>query len=817
LNHKKLRVLVVLNLLALAALLFSFKSVGAQTTPAGLEMQAQAAFEGNFKYGEWLPILVTLENSGADLDAVVQAQINQSGGNVTFARRVSLPYNSRKQVVLYVLPNNFSREIELQLLSEDTLLASQILDVSPIQTDTYLIGIAAPNWGPLSQLSRIKFERSPRDIVLADLDLTTIPEKSVGLSSFDVIILNDVDTSSLSEKQQQTLAHWVENCGFLVIGGGSGIEKTSSGLPDSLVNFDFQENIQSDALPGLEQMGGGEGFLSDGPFIVSRIRDSENKSFDSEVPILHQWQVGKGAVNLIALSLTDAPFNTWSGTTEFWQNLLTDDAFFSNWMPRDASERQLRSSSMSYPLFNLPALDLPSLKGLGALLIVYIIVIGPVNYLVLKRKNKLQLAWGTIPALTVIFAASAFGLAYIMRGNDIVTNKLSIISLNPEGYAQIDSYIGLFSPAQESYEVEVIGDMLLSPFASAYYDPWRSYEGPSVGETIFLQGDPAKVIGLDINQWSMQSFNSENMTAFLGKIDSQLVLSGETLSGSIQNQMEVPIEDAVLIFGESIIYLGDFAPGESTTVEHTVSEQPVGFFRGMLTHQILESSFPGGSYEYQRDYELRRSFLDAAFHPIGFWMGPKFEAGSSTQEDSLYLPNVYLLGWVEESPPEIMINGRQATQNTLGLLTTHLPFQLVSGDYHFPTTLIEGRVINQTSNLGYCEGTSTNVYLDTGSAEFEFTIPPALLNTDLESLLVEFQEEAAQWDESDTSSFSLSIFNWEKGQWSVMSNIINGINSIDDVSSFIDQNGVIRLKLEREVQNPMGCVLILVGLEGTKP
>ena len=72
-------------------------------------MQAKPGFGGNFKYGEWLPVWVTLENTGADLEAVLQAQINQSGGNVTFARQVSLPYSSRKQVMLYVLLNNFSR------------------------------------------------------------------------------------------------------------------------------------------------------------------------------------------------------------------------------------------------------------------------------------------------------------------------------------------------------------------------------------------------------------------------------------------------------------------------------------------------------------------------------------------------------------------------------------------------------------------------------------------------------------------------------------------------------------------------------------
>jgi hypothetical protein len=285
---------------------------------------------------------------------------------------------------------------------------------------------------------------------------------------------------------------------------------------------------------------------------------------------------------------------------------------------------------------------------------------------------------------------------------------------------------------------------------------------PTMGETIFLQGDQSKVTGMDIDQWSMQSFNSENMTAYFGQIKSQIILSGNKLTGSIQNQMELAVRDAVVVFGNSVIQLGDLSPQESKVIEHTITDQPSDLYGGMLTHRILENLYPTGGFEYQRDYELRRSVLDATFQPIGFWTGPTFETSATSQEDTLYLSSVYFLGWVEESPPEIKVNGKQAAQNTLGLLTTHLPFQLASGDYYIPTTLIQGRQTNQTPNSGYCGGGSTYVFLDYGSAEFEFNIPPALLDTTPDHLLVEYQEEVSQWNGADTASMSLSIFDWEK-------------------------------------------------------
>ena len=52
---------------------------------------------------------------------------------------------------------------------------------------------------------------------------------------------------------------------------------------------------------------------------------------------------------------------------------------------------------MALALQNLPVLALPSLNILAVLLGVYIVFVGPVNYLVLRRLKKLDWGWVTIP------------------------------------------------------------------------------------------------------------------------------------------------------------------------------------------------------------------------------------------------------------------------------------------------------------------------------------------------------------------------------------------------------------------------------------
>jgi hypothetical protein len=781
-------------------------------------MSVAPSFEGYFKYGEWLPLWVTLENKGPNLDVQVQTRINQSTGWVTFAKNVSLPSGSRKQITLYALPNNYSREIVVQVISDNREILSQVVEVVPNQNDHLLIGIAAPQWGPLSQISGLQFEDSTRETVLVNLQLDQIPDQSAGLKSLDVIILNDVDTGNLDNLQKIALENWVTSGGFLILGGGSGLNKLYIGLPKSLVNFEPAGLKEISTLPALEKFADNSEILLNGPFTISHtsLQGGTTLLTEENSPIVHQWNFGEGNVTFVALNLIDSPFNAWSGTPAFWDNLLNKKAYYPVWMPRDVSARQMRGSSMAYPLSNLPVLDLPSVQGLGILLIIYIILIGPTNYFILKGQNKLHLAWITIPALTAIFAVGAFGLAFSLRGNDIVTNKLSIISLRQDGSARIDSYIGVFSPAQESFEIAVSGDMLLSPSGNGYYDPWISAAPASAGETVFLQDNPARVVGLDINQWSMQSFNSENISANLGKISSNLFMSGNLIKGEIQNQLESTLSDTVLIVGNEIIVIGNLEPGESRAIEFSFSKQSTDIFRGSLTYQILDSTYPTGSFDYSRDYELKRSILDNVFQPYGYWIGPTFEVGKDTNTQDMFFQNIYLLGWLTETPPEVSINGKDTTQSALALLSTHLPIQLQQGEYTIPAALIEGEITRQPLNGGFCGGSATHVYMDFGSSEFEFNIPNTILDTEIEHLIIGYSDETSQWNNIDPE-ISLSLYNWEELEWIAISNLKPGNNTIANFSNYINSYGTVRVQAEREAQNIGGCIMVSLGLEGVNP
>jgi hypothetical protein len=192
-------------LLAMLLMLPGVVPVAAQAESTGLMVKAEAGLGGHFKFGEWLPVWVELENAGAERTVEVQVRVVGTWGGTTFAKAVSLPTGSRKRVPVYVLPNNYSRALEVGVVEGSELLQKRAVDVrSHLNTD-YLVGIVAFERGALTLVSNAELKGVERKVVLIDLMLEHLPDRTEGLQSLDCLVMNDVDTSTLTPEQRVAL------------------------------------------------------------------------------------------------------------------------------------------------------------------------------------------------------------------------------------------------------------------------------------------------------------------------------------------------------------------------------------------------------------------------------------------------------------------------------------------------------------------------------------------------------------------------------------------------------------------------------------
>lgn len=820
----------ILLLLILPVLLLSFvpsarpafaqeptPTPAASFTLEGFDVDAHAGADGYFKYGEWLPIWVEIGNNGSDVNAELRVVV--SGANpMQFTTPVELPAGARKRLPLYVLPNNFSRQLVVELFDGETRLASRRVEVSPQATITYLVGLISPERGALSMIDDIEIPGTRRPVQLVDLALADLPEKHEGLRSFDMLVINNTDTSSLSPEQRGALESWVRQGGRLVIGGGAAAGSAVEGLDLTLLPLENISTSEVSSVDGLESFIATS--LDDdprpvrvpGPFIVAtgKTEGAALLASEGETPLLQEWRLDRGWVDFSGLDLSGSPFDAWNGTTDFWNRLAGDHAAYPEYAAPDMSARQQFASGMSYPLSNLPMLDLPSVGALALLLLIYIILVGPINYLVLRRNNRLHLAWITIPAITLVFSAASFGLGYAMHGTDVFINKIAVVQLEPSGRARVDSFIGLFSPAQSAYEVQIKDGGLISPL-NPYYDPWSSASSagvlPESRRIVLVQGNPAIVRGLSVDQWSMQSFMAEGQTIDFGQIEADLLIEGNEMLGEVRNNSAYNLNDAALVFGTKFVKLGELAAGDTAEVRLDLIGENLQNSSQPISYALFEKDLSVSSGSPPRQIEVRRAIIENLLERTPPYISSKM---ASPQTSALSKSPV-LIGWLDAAPPEVHIAGTEPAQQTTAVVILPLTYALPeTGEVSLPPGLLPGSMIEAPTEGGTCgmPGT-TGVYLQRGDAVFEFNLPVDMPPEQVTNFKLNLWSDAGFFTPPE-----MAIYDWQDASWLRLDGVNQGINLIPASEALIDSGGSVRIRLSGE--NLQYCYYLDLGLEAQR-
>src|SRR5262249_28262248 len=189
-------------------------------------------------------------------------------------------------------------------------------------------------------------------------------------------------------------------------------------------------------------------------------------------PLILRTPYGMGRVTLIAFDFDLQPFLSWQGQTQFYEKLLTE----SHDLSRDPSHRQGKQfNPMGFGGDNSPGEvagdlqasleqfeDVPmiSFGWVALFILIYIIVVGPLDYLFLKKVVKrLELTWITFPAVVLLVSVVAYFAAYAIKGNDLRINKVDLVDIDlvegaaggARSYGQ--TWITLFSPRIQLYTI----------------------------------------------------------------------------------------------------------------------------------------------------------------------------------------------------------------------------------------------------------------------------------------------------------------------------------------------------------------------------
>jgi hypothetical protein len=610
-------------------------------TPAraasSVQIEVRPLVGGRYEVNGWAGLAVTLVNEGVPTDGWVSAQT----GSGVARRFVEMPSGARKVVMLYVRPDAFQRGITVEYEEPNgTVAAETELRVLEQSSDQVAIvgdptGVLRPQVVPLDGSQR------PDPISLATADIPHRPEPLGGIS----VIVWAADSSSLEEEQRRSLERWISDGGQLVVVGGADWQARAAAFTELLPVSELSaiDGVPLDALAawaGADEPAVAEATVSTGP-----MRDDAMVLVGAEdgTPIASMRSVGSGRVILIGADLAAEPYRGWDGSTRLWGRLLPGDALAEWFGGRPDVEGMV--SSMSQALTNLPELDIPPAELLLAVIAAYIILIGPISYLVLRRLDRRELAWVTAPILVVIFTATSFGIGLALKGSDVIVNQIALVRSAAEGSAAtVETYAGVFSPTRQTFDMRVDADALIASVD-------LSFGGTTASGGLSEQGNPARLRDVAVSTGGFQVIRADGVTEH----EPALVVTWESadgeLVGTVTNAGDEGLTDVAYVSTSGGELIGDLAPGESGqfTVDilnlngSSASDQVYGF-----------GGFDPDSPD-QRRVAARRGVIDAL---VGYGGGFPAMDGAVQVVGSR---GPYVIGWrTSEGPMPVALDSSRA-------------------------------------------------------------------------------------------------------------------------------------------------------------
>ncbi len=616
-------VLAALALVLLAA-------VAPAAGEGGVRLTVSPGYQGYYVRSTYpTPVRVTVSNSGPSFRATVEVSAPIQGTLGRYHQEIDLPRNSTKALTFYPAFTGFASALTVTVSNGGRAVARQQASLSEAPQDGRMWGIVSSDPDFYAALND-RSATPPRTAVR--LTPETLPERADALLNLSAIVMDGVPSSELSSEQVAALRSWVSLGGTLIVAGGADARDNASGLgsllPVSLSGQGRSRDISAvaDLLGRSDAPGRGVVALA-GPAPGAMVLAGSPSQ-----PLIARRATGSGAVVWLAWSPSARPFRDWRGEVPLLQSLATTSP------PKDTPQPQ--SWDVAQFLQQVAGLSLPSTFLVAGFLLLYVLVVGPGVYLVLKRRDRRELAWVLVPALILVFSALAYGGNFVIGRAGTVLRTLDVVSIPPAGGPPVvTTYASLFSPGRTSYDISFPADYTLLGQPGSF-EPFPS--GASSGTYDVRTGDPNVWSNVRVDVYSTRTFVAQHVEP---EAVPRLAIRLDSLSGSVRNESGQTFSHVYVLKQGQYASLGRLAPGQ----------------RADITAVRGWNGGPGGTEEARRLQMLN---------------GLMFRNGPMSGDE------ITVVAWQEGSDPGIRVLNADARASGDRIFVYDLPSGKISGTQH---------------------------------------------------------------------------------------------------------------------------------------
>ncbi|OAB46152.1 DUF7408 domain-containing protein [Paenibacillus glacialis] len=769
-RYIKMLILPILGLTLLLQALIIPSAVYAADGPS-ITIKTDLGYNGRIKASKWNPVKITL-TSDTDVsgDIVIQNTDNYMG-SASIVQHVELTKNTAKEVIVGIPGVVYDKNRNQIRFYKDSVKEGKYIPFSSgksyiegVPENGAIIGVLSDD--PDTMIFMNVLRGGGYDLNIVKMQAAGIPEDPMLLDGLDVLVINRFASDTLSKTQISAISGWVKSGGTMVLAGGAGYPKTAAAFAD-LSPVQYEGTFSVSSLPELASLGG-KPLNLEGDFTLSNaqpLEDSEVLYRAENKPLIVSRQIEQGNVLYAAYDLTMAPISSWNGHPKVWSHLLKNDLPLNN-QNRMFPDNQL--NNLGYILNYFPSLKMPGFSGLVWMLMIYVVVVAPVLYWILRKVDRREWAWWIIPLIAIIASATVYTVGSSDKTKELA-HTLNILELNGRGSSTTTSATAFFTPSSGDYTLEFPKNTHIRLQRES------GLLGSSGVDNSFIEvgSQETKVDLLNMPQWSLaKMWAQQTDNRQVGQLNVTLSLNDQgNVEGKVINETTSDLTKVVLVVGAKVYELGDIAKNKQSDILTTTSGKNLNLMGGNIGSLLYPYTNTNNGNNFNRERELLMNYV-----PYTSW----YEKGS------------YILAWSNDPILTYTHEGKAISSNQLNLWAQPVMIDLIqSGTINIPFGYISPNMTQVNAGM-WNQDPNGMINMSQGVATFEYELPK------LEKDAV--YEELTLRGTNVGQNTEFKIWNEKKLDWEVVVWQSNGYTINTNVEQYAMNGKMLRLTVSAKDQ-----------------
>lgn len=559
-----------------------------------LDIKVEHGVSGVTKLGD-VPFKFKIKNNGTNFNGKIVIDIGAmvEGDNQVYTHEypISISENSEK-VFDFVFPiQTVSKKLPIKILDDknnEIMRIEEKMDqiISPYDV---LIGVLSEDKSSFTSALNNKVNETNQSQIMnqrnmkidkgdnvksyvVGFDKDNFPEKINSLQTLNVLIIRDFDTTLLTDKQYNNIVEWVNKGGTLIFSGGSSLNKSISQFNNKIIDVKINGSqlIKAPMKSLINYSQSTNTTTKDTNVSLAEFKDSQVVLKEGETPLIYRKTLNSGKVILIMFDLVNEGYNN---DNNFKENGVFLSKLFANNTIQESNSGYYGNFYGGNFGFEIPEDKVPSVNVVMIIILGYIILVGPVIYIILKIKDKRDYIWIIVPIVSILVASTSYILGFKTRFENPICNAINYIDINSK---TSKSNVAIYNNKNGDMTIDVQNKELESMGRNFDYSERRDQRN-LIPKGLISHQDTTKIKFYDVKVWNSKELVLNKKLNIKGDIKDNSKYQEAKLLLNLKNESQFNFVDSFLVVGTKIISLGKFSKDEVYTKEIDMKKQFVEF------------------------------------------------------------------------------------------------------------------------------------------------------------------------------------------------------------------------------------------------